>query len=254
MAVRGRSRSGSGRHGAHSHVSDGSGSVYLRVTDEEAALDVMAPGFGLRRLDSISIVPGETRDLGEIELDPLQRIACRLERAAGGALHAAHEVRYTDASGVTRRAQASADGEIKIPYSEGPPTSVQVRLQSGTSAPRATASIVHQPDGTGRIAVPEWESVIVTVSGIPMAERYLLDHLLVHPAGQETDRPNTSYWPGFRGVDLLSRIQLPPAHWTITSGKPRLVQLEPTTVEISGTPGTSIQHLRVQATSLVSDD
>ncbi|QDV07898.1 RNA polymerase sigma factor [Planctomycetes bacterium Poly30] len=246
MAVQGHSHD---HGGAHSHPSGESGSVLLSVAEDEVALELTAPGFGIERLDPISLLPGETRDLGEIELWPLQYLSCRLGRATGGPLLAAHEVRYTDASGATRRAQADADGQIQLVYAEGPPTSVQIHLESGSSAPRANAPVVLQQDGTGKIAVPEWATVVVRVGGIPSPQRYLLDHLQVNVLGVETERPSTSFWPGFQGDDLLFKLQLPPGQWTIVSGKPWLVQLEPTTVEVPASPGPAARLVRIEAST-----
>ena len=233
--------------------SDAEGVIVGSSTVECLSMYVWAHGMKQYDLGSPDLQRGDDVDLGNISMEPLDRVRIQLTRADGSRTRSRWAVSYISRSASGSRSYVDSradgtfdlllDGDVPMSLRLAPKLSLRVASKFYTSRDGADAALTLSADGTrATCVVPDWQLVEIEVTGLDAVWRMAPAHLA---AKHEDGKIARLYRAGTRGSATVFRSALFNGKWTVTSGP--LVRLSSGPVQFTATEGG--ESLRLQATA-----
>lgn len=207
--------------------------VELNLTTETVTLKLHHVGHYPKEVGPFTLSPGVTTDLGDIRMDPLQKIPCRLETQDGSPSGPGFLVERRDPEAGWAQLRPDAEGRFDLFVGSAGPSALRIRHKAGSNDPACVAHPELLPDGTARVVIPEWRPVHVRITGLPAPYCYGLQQLkLVRNADTGDENPVATVYnfPQLDGSDLIFDCKLPPGRWTVVPARPSFASFPETAV------------------------
>ncbi|MEM8710030.1 MAG: hypothetical protein AAGG01_03690, partial [Planctomycetota bacterium] len=217
----------------------------LTSSMDQLTLRFACTGYESHVVGPLALPPGETVDLGTVELTPLKRVPCLLVRPDGSAVTGVHALSWTSPKGGWTRVKTSEAGEVEIFIGESLPERILVKQREGSNDPMQVVSPRIADGGRCEIVVEEWRRVRVRVQGLELPWGHAMERIRVEgetlPSDVDPIR-STIWWPSSDGADMIFDTRLPPGRWTFSPADPEAVRFPAASVEVDG-PGDPLEIL-----------
>ncbi len=212
--------------------------VELSLSTETVTLKLHHVGHYPKEVGPFTLSPGVTTDLGDIRMDPLDKISCRLETQDGSPSGPGFLVERRDPEAGWAQLKPDAEGRFDLFVGSAGPSALRIRHKAGSNDPACVAHPELLPDGTARVVIPEWRPVRVRITGLPAPYCYGMQRLkLVRSTdiGDENPVATIYNFPQLDGSDLVFACRVPPGRWTVVPATPAFASFPPTAVLVEPT-------------------